>query len=341
MRFMWMCRAVLVAGVMAVAAGQAQAGPVLDHVRSAGKLSCGLIHVPEDYGRTDTHGSLDALGSEICRALAAAVLKDADRISASTFPDEAHGFAALEAGTIDLLIGASPSHAIAVARHLSFGHPVFYDGEGFLVNRASGIQSFADLAGKQICFIGGTPPEEVLDSAAARRGIKILPFPWSEDGELNVGLLTGHCASIVASVSRLANIRAGFQRGTKDFAILPDRLSVDPVAPALRDGDPQWAALVDATIEALLLAERAGVTKADAAILRTTEDPVVRVLGGLVPGVDEKDVDRDWAVRAVTAVGNYAEVYDRTLGPGSPLDLPRANNALWSDGGLMLDGPPR
>ncbi len=340
MRFMRMWRAVLVAGVMA-AAGQAQAGPILDHVKRAGTLSCGLIHVPEDYGRTDIHGSLDAFGSEICRAVAAAVLKDAGRMTPAIVPDEAHGFAALDAGTIDLLIGASPSHALAVARHLRFGHPVFYDGDGFLVSRASGVRSFADLAGKQVCFIGGTPPEAVLDSAAARRGIKVLPFPWSEDGEMDVGLLTGHCTAVVDSVSRLANIRTRFQNRIKDFDILPDRLSADPVAPAMRAGDPQWAAVVDATVEALLLAERAGVTRADAAILRTTEDPVLRVLGGLVPGVDEKDVDRDWAVRAIAAIGNYAEVYARTVGPGSPLGLPRGNNALWSDGGLMLDGPPR
>ncbi|HEX4764784.1 MAG TPA: transporter substrate-binding domain-containing protein [Lichenihabitans sp.] len=331
----------LVVAVLLGATGRAEAGPVLDHVKSAGTLSCGLIHVPEDYGRTDTHGSLDALASEICRAVAAAVLKDSGRMTPAIFPDEAHGFAALAAGTIDLLIGASPSHAIAVARHLRFGHPVFYDGDGFLVSRASGVSSFADLAGKQVCFIGGTPPEAVLDAAAARRGIEVMPFPWSEDGEMDVGLLTGHCAAVVDSVSRLANIRARFQNRIKDFDILPDRLSADPVAPAMRDDDPQWAAVVDATIEALLLTERARVTKADAAILRTTEDPVLRVLGGLVPGVEEKDVDRDWAVRALSAVGNYAEIYERTVGPGSPLDLPRGNNALWSDGGLMLDDPPR
>ncbi len=171
--------------------------------------------------------------------------------------------------------------------------------------------------------------------------MRTLPFPFEEDGEMNVALLRDHCAAIISSVSRLANTRASFHAEVKDFVVLPDRLSVEPMAPAMAGGDPKWAAVVDATMNALLVAEAAHVGKAEAGVLRTTEDPLLRVLGGFVPGVDQAVVDDGWAVRAIAAVGNYGEIYDRDLGPGTEMDLPRGLNALWTRGGLMIPVPSR
>ncbi len=212
---------------------------------------------------------------------------------------------------------------------------MFYDAEGLLVRRDNGIASFADLAGKPVCFIGSTHGEDVLHDEEAKRGIKTLPFPFEEDGEMDVALLRDHCAAIISSVSRLANTRASFHAEVKDFVVLPDRLSSNRWHPLSRDGRPQWAVVVDATMNALLVAEAADVGKADAAVLRTTEDPVLRVLGGFVPGIDQSVVDDGWAVRAIAAVGNYGEIYARDLGPGTQVDLPLGINALWDKGGLM------
>ena len=205
-----------------------------------------------------------------------------------------------------------------------------------LVRRGTGIASFSDLAGKPVCFIGSTHGEDVLHHEEARRGFATLPFPFEEDGEMNVALLRDHCAAIISSVSRLANTRASFHGEVKNFVVLPDRLSVEPMAPAFPQGDPEWAAVVDATMNALLMAEDANVGKADAGVLRTTEDPILRVLGGFVPGVDRTVVDDGWAARAIEAVGNFGEIYDRDLGPGTEVDLPRGINALWTHGGLMV-----
>lgn len=313
-----------------------QAGPVLDRVKSSGTLQCGVLKEPEDYGKADIHGALVALGTDLCRAVAAAVLGGPDKVAAVVLSDENHGFAALQAGKIDLLLGASPSASSAVVYGLKFASPLFLDGEGLLVPRNAGIASFADLAGKHVCFIANTEAESTLDSEIARRKLEILPFPFEEEGEMQASLTAGRCDAVIDSVSRLAVARAGFSRKAEDFIILPDRLSVEPMAPAMSEGDPQWAALVGATIDALLLAEAGGITQRTTETVRTTEDPATRGLAGLAPGIGEATIDRGWALRAISAVGNYAELYERDCGAQSPLNLPRGPNALWNQGGLMF-----
>ena len=327
--------------VLLTATASVWAGPVLDRVKQARTLACGVIIVPEDYGKADVHGTLDDFGTDLCRAVAVAAIGADAKVVVRSFPDERHGFDAVAGGQVDLLFGASPSGSAAKTHRLTFGRPVFYDAEGLLVRRDNGIASFSDLAGKPVCFIGSTLGEDVLHVEEAKRGVKILPFPFEEDGEMNVALLRDHCAAIISSVSRLANTRASFPAEVKDFLVLPDRLSVEPMAPATAQGDPEWSTVVDATMNALLVAEAAHVGKADAGILRTTEDPLLRVLGGFVPGIDRNIVDDGWAVRAIAAVGNYGEIYDRDLGPGTALDLPRGLNALWNHGGLMTTLLPR
>ena len=337
-----MVKRVLSAAIVLLATtATAWAGPVLDRVKQSQTLACGVISVPEDYGKSDVHGTLEDFGSDLCRAVAVATIGVDAKMVVRSFPDERHGFDAIAAGKVDILFGASPSGSAAITHGLRFGHPVFYDAEGLLVRRDNGIASFSDLAGKPVCFIGNTYGEDVLHHAEVERGVKTLPFPFEEDGEMNVALLRDHCAAIISSVSRLANTRASFHAEVKDFVVLPDRLSVEPMAPATAESDPQWAAVVDATMNALLVAEAANVGKADAGVLRTTEDPILRVLGGFVPGIDQTVIDNGWAVRAIAAVGNYGEIYARDLGPGTEMDLPRGLNALRTQGGLLVPILPR
>ena len=317
------------------------AGAVLDRVKTNDRIACGVLTVPEDFGKSDVHGALIDFGADVCQAVAAAALGDATKVAVIGFPDEAHGLAAVEAGSVDVLMGASPARSSDIVYGVAFTRPVFFDAEGVMVNLASGITSFADLAGKQVCYIGSTRADDVLVSLADRRKIGILPFPFEEVGEMDVAFLTGHCDAVVASMSSLANVRASFHGRINEFTILPDQLSIEPMAPAVRAGDPHWMAVLDATLDALLTAESAGIGRVDAARLRNSDDPLMHGLTGLVPGVDEKLVPAAWAYRAVAAAGNYAEVYARDVGAGSALGLARGPNALAVDGGLMLPGAPR
>ena len=245
--------------VLLILVGPARAASIIDRVKAAGTLSCGVLLEPEDYGKSDVHGALSDLGSDVCHAVAAAVLGESSKVLFWSLPDEAHGFSAVRDGKVDLLIGASPSSAMAIIYGLHFAPPVFFDSTGFIVNAKSGIGSFADLAGRQVCMIANTPAENVFISATARRAVTARPFPFEEEGEMNFGLVSGHCEAMVSSRSRLAVARVGFGATRDEFVFLPDHLSIDPVSPAVQDRDGQWAAVVDDVIGALVLAESGGV----------------------------------------------------------------------------------
>ena len=196
-------RAIWAALVLLSATSAAWAGPVLDRVEQSRTLACGVITVPEDYGKSDVHGTLDDFGSDLCRAVAVAAVGVDAKMVVRSFPDERHGFDAVSAGKVDLLFGASPSGSAEITHALRFGRPVFYDAEGLLVRRDNNIASFSDLAGKPVCFIGSTHGEDVLHNEEAKRGMKTLPFPFEEDGEMYVALLRDHCAAIISSVIAL------------------------------------------------------------------------------------------------------------------------------------------
>ncbi len=318
----------------------ARAGAVLDRVKAADALSCGLIDQPDDWGKEDVHASLPELGADLCRAVAAAVLGSPDKARFVPVRSELLGFQDLGAGKIDMLMGASPSTSAGVAFGTSFVRPVFLDGDALLVHRESGIGTFADLAGRLVCYAPATRAEDVLVAEAARRHIAYTPWPFEENGEMLGAVVGRKCDALFGSASRLAEDRSNFHARAQDFVLLPERYSVLPLAPAVQNGDPAWAEVVDAVAGAPLQAEAGGIDKAHADALRTTEDPLLRPLGGTLPGIDATVIDTGWAARAIGSVGNAAEIFARDLGEGSDLKLPRGANALWTQGGLMVPDAP-
>ncbi len=312
-------------------------GATLAAVRAAGALRCAVVTDVDDYSEADTHGNLSALGADVCRALAAEALGDPARALFLSLPDEPSALAALRDGRADVLLGATPNPVTAGVYGVAFGPPMFFDGQGFLVARSSGIATPADLAGRRVCFINASPPERGLyDALEPRLAASELRFPFSERGEMEAALVGGHCDAITGDVSWMANVRAAFHAQVERFAVLPDTITLDPMSPATRTGDAQWAALVDWTVWALLQAEEHGITQANAEAMRRSTDPVVRRLTGGLPWIARSlGVGEDAFRLAIEAVGNYGEIYDRDVGEGSPLHLPRGRNALASRGGLM------
>jgi general L-amino acid transport system substrate-binding protein len=326
------------AATLAPAAAAPATAPVLAHVRAAGVLACGVLSEPGDYTMDDTHGPLLDFGQDLCRAVAAAVLGDAGKLRMAYLPDEAHGFAALKAANIDLLIGASARVTAGALDGLGFGRPVFFDGQGFLVHSGAHIATLKDLAGAQICFIVNTLAEYDLHGAMTARHIAFRPYPFSERGEMEAALVSGDCAVMTGDLSLLADSRAEFRGRAGDFAILPDRITLDPIAPAWRDEDPQFGRIVDWTVSALLQAEQAGVGQVGAARLAAAEHPdaaAQALVRGDAAAAQVLGLNPGWSLRAIAAVGNYAELYRRDIGEGSALGLPRGPNALWDAGGLM------
>ncbi len=320
----------------------AGAGATLDSVRAAGTLTCGVNTEEEDYSKFQSHGDLSVLEADVCRVVAAVVLADAGKTTVVALPDDPHSLSAVASGKVALLAGETPNLTNETAFGIGFGPPVFLDGQGFLVRAGTGVASIKDLADRQVCFITETQAEQELDDRLAQRGVRFIPFPFEESGEMQAALVTGHCAAIAGPVSALANMRTGFHARKALFEILPETITLAPFAPVYRLGDPQWASIIAWTVHALVLAEEAGVTQANAGALRVNGRPEVRYLLGGVPGVGKPlGLDDGWAFRAIEAIGNHGEMFERDLGGNSPLRLARGRNALWTQGGLIYAPPLR
>jgi general L-amino acid transport system substrate-binding protein len=322
----------------------AYAGATLDRIKAAGSLPCGVNSEEPEYSTQDAHGNHTVLDVDICKAVAVAVLGSNAKFTVKSFRDEQDALKALKSGEIALLATGSPNFVNSANKGFGFARPIFYDYQAFFVNKTMGITSPKDLAGKKICFISGNEMEEQLTSYMEREKIKWLPFPFQEEGEMEAAFVTGNCAALSADVSQLAYERLGFKNMAKNFEILPDVIAKDPLAPAYRLDDPQWATIVNWTVEALIQAEESGVTQANLADMKMkkSDDVVIRRLLGLQHGYGQLiGLDDAWAARVIEAVGNYGEMFERDLGSGSVMKLPRGANNLWTQGGLMYALPIR
>jgi general L-amino acid transport system substrate-binding protein len=328
----------LIAGNLSIA----HAGPTLDKIKATGFLSCGVNFEEAEYSTQDAHGNHSAFDLDICKAIAVAVLGPQAKFNIVPFRDEQDALAELKSGKIAVLATGSPNYMNTAAAGLGFSRPIFYDYQGFLVNKTMGIQSPRDLAGKKTCFLGETEIEKQIQGYMKRQGIAWLPFPFQEEGEMEAAFITRNCAAITADVSQLAYERIAFKGMAKDFAILPDVVGKDPLAVTYRLDDPQWAATMNWIVNALIQAEESGVTRASLESMKMSEDPLIARLLGTHRGYGQYlGLDDQWAARVIAAVGNYGEMYDRDLGSGSVMKLDRGANNLWTHGGLMYASPMR
>ncbi len=314
----------------------------LSAIQARNSLTCAVVTEAADWNKADGHGDLTPLTTEICRAVAVAVLGTAGGLHLLRVPAEAEALAVLRAGQADLAVGVTPALSTGLRLGITYGPPVFWDVQAVLVNPKSGIRALAGLAGKPVCFLDGTEAGRVLLAGMKSRGIDMRPFPFQEEGEMQAALAGGRCQAMSAMVSRLAEARVQLG-GLRDFVLLADRLAASPVAVATRAGDPAWSATVGATVDVLVQAQMLGVTRASAAAtsLRDDDPVLARLLGrdwssGLALGLAH-----DWSARVLGAVGNYGEVYDRTLGNGSPRRLPAGMNQDCSHGGALCAGDIR
>jgi general L-amino acid transport system substrate-binding protein len=320
----------------------AHAGPTLDKIRAAGSLPCGVDFEEVEYTLRDAHGNHSLFDIDICKAVAVAVLGPNAKFTVVPYRDEADALKALKTGEVALLATASTNLLDTANTGLGFAPTILFDYQGFLVNKTMGIATPQDLAGKKVCFLGGTEIQALLEGYMAREKIKWLPFPFSEEGEMEAAFITGNCAAVTADVTQLAYERIAFKGMAKNFVILPDVIAKDPLSPAYRIDDPQWAAIVSWVVEALIQAEESGVTEANVAAMKSSTDPVVMRLLGTQRGYGQYlALDDAWAAHVIQSVGNYGEMFERDLGSKSVMKLDRGANHLWTKGGLMYSWPMR
>ena len=307
-------------------------------IRASGKLDCAVVAPLEDWNGVDIHGDLSVFESELCRGLATAVLGDPGKAAIHSFPGEPETVGALRAGEVQVAIGLSPSTSVAVAHGLAFGRPVFFDTVRLLTHKDSGIHDAAGLKDRLVCAMDLSFAEVTLQDEMRARGIAVAIQSHSEQGENDAAIAVARCNAGAGMESRLAASRARFHGFTPNFVFLPERWGLSPMVVATRSDDPLWSLAVDDVVDALIVAESLGVTQANVAQAGTREDIGARELTGRDIAIPRAfGLSRDWAIRAVAAVGNYGEIFDRTI--GRPYHLDRGLNALWSEGGLMAPDP--
>jgi general L-amino acid transport system substrate-binding protein len=331
-----------------VGVARAATATLLERVRAAGVLRCGIDEEEAEYSTSDDHGSREAFDGDLCRAVAVAVLGEHGRVQTVMYPDDVASMTALQQGAVDVVPTLSDDFTHSVGTHLRYTRPVLWDGVGFLVLGDSPVKRAEDLRGRKICFIAETNVEESVRSRFAKERLDFLPFPFQEEGEMEAAFATGNCGALAGDRTRLAATRELMGEHGKPTRLLAATISKDPLAAAVREDDPQWAAIVRWVMEALIQAEESGVTQANvtemgARAARADEmDPVLRFLMG-----DSKQIgtvlglDDVWVARVIRATGNYGEIYERDLGSGSALKLPRGENGIVEDGGWMTALPFR
>jgi general L-amino acid transport system substrate-binding protein len=296
-------------------------------VRAAHHLTCGTVQGADDWNGQDIHGNLSALGAEICRAVAVAILGTEEGLTIPVFPAEPETLAALKAGTVHLAVGISPSVTTAVKYGVGFGPPVFYDFQRTMVAKQSRITDLAGLRDQLICALDMTPPERTLRDELTARGIKYALMAHSEQGEPDAAVAVRRCVAGTAMETRLTQSRANFHARTSDFVFLPERFALSPVVPAYRYGDPTFGLIVDWTISALIKAESLGITQRNVAEATKRDDMrAEQLLGHDFATAQALGLAHEWAVKVITATGNYGEIFQRAI--AAPYHLDRGLNAL-------------
>ncbi len=328
----------IAASLLSLAAGAA----TLDQVRARGALACGTSQGNPGFSTLAADGTYRGLDVDVCRAVAAAVLGDAAKVRYVALSPKAR-FTALQSGEVDLLVeNATWTLVRDTALGLNFAGVNYYDGQGFMVRRDLGVTEPEQLDGATICVNLGTTTELNLADWFRARGLSFRPVLYEKLSEVAAAYDAGRCDAYTSDVTTLAAQRLGM-RDSDAHTILLEVISKEPLGPVVRHGDDQWLDIVRWSLTAMQEAEELGVTSLNAERLRAgSEQPRVRRLLGVEGALGSAlGLDDDWAYRIVRQVGNYAESYERNLGHGSPLNLPRGMNALWDRGGIMYPMPLR
>lgn len=342
MRFRGIAAAFAAFCMASVGVASAQTAPTLDAVRARGQLVCGVHAGVIGFALPDSRGIWQGLDVELCRGLAVAIFNDINRVRFVPL-SAATRFTALGAGEIDVLIRTSTQTMLRDTT-LGLRHVMtyFYDGHGFMVRANAGIRQVREMRDATICLIQGSTNEQVTADYFRSINVPFRPVLFEQTAQAQAALLAGRCDSFGSDASQLAATRASMPNA-RDWVVLEERFSKEPYAAYIRRGDDQWHDVVRWFTNAVIEAEEQGVTRANAEQMRATSpNPNTRRLLGVTPELGESlRLDRNWAYNAIRAIGNYGEIYERTMGEGGPVALPRGPNRLWNQGGLLYALPMR
>jgi general L-amino acid transport system substrate-binding protein len=319
----------------------ADARETLERVQARRMLNCGVSDGRIGFSNRDAKGRFAGIDVDFCRAVAAAVIGDPEKVKFAPLASAAR-FVALRSKEIDVL---ARNTTWTISREVSLGvyfiGTLFYDGQGFMVSRKGRAQKLADLNREKICVIEKTTSEENLADYFTAHGWKYQAVSAKSTEEASKKFFSGECAAYTTDRSSLAGTRLQAPGGAQAFVILPEQISKEPLGPAIKQGDEDWLVLLRWIYFATIAAEEFGVTSKNIqAKTQNRGDPrLMNLLDADGAFAKALGVAPGWVARIVASVGNYGEMFDRNLGQSSALKLDRGLNRLWHQGGLMYAPP--
>ena len=336
----------LAAGIAAVAltgiASAAYAGKELDAIKARGQLICGVSTGVAGFAAADSQGKWTGIDVDVCRAVAAAIFGDADKVK--FVPTTAQQrFTALQSGEVDLLVRTT---TYTLTRDTALGFDFtginYYDGQGFMVNKKLGVKSAKELNGATVCVQPGTTTELNLADYFRANKMTFKPVVIEKIEEVRAAFFAGRCDVFTTDASGLYATRAANAPNPDDYIILPEIISKEPLGPVVRHGDNQFADIVRWALFAMIEAEEYGITSKNIDEMMKSDNPTIKRILGVTPGMGKAlGVDEKWVYDIIKQVGNYGESFERNVGMGSPLKIARGQNALWTQGGLQYAPPIR
>jgi general L-amino acid transport system substrate-binding protein len=341
-----MRQSALLAGIAALgllAAQEARAGATRDNVKSKGFVQCGVnVSGLPGFAEVDANNNWSGLDVDLCRAVAAALLGDATKVKYTPL-NAKERFTALQSGEIDVL-SRNTTWTSSRDSALGLDFPVvnYYDGQGFMAKKSLGVDSALKLDGAAVCVQTGTTTELNLADYFRANNMKYTPVVFENNDEVNKAYEAGRCDVLTTDQSGLYATRVKLAN-PDDHIVLPEVISKEPLGPAVRHGDNEWADVVRWTFFAMLQAEEFGINSANVEQVKgESKNPdVQRFLGVIEEKGKELGMPNDFAVQVITQVGNYGDSFDRNVGPKTPLKIQRGLNALWKNGGIMYNPPFR
>ena len=333
----------LVAAVvtLVISTGLAQAS-TKDDVQKRGVLQCGVSTGLPGFSIADEKGVWAGIDVDVCKAIAAATLGDANKIKYVPL-NAKERFTALQSGEIDALVrGTTWTLTRDSSLGLNFTGVNYYDGQGFLVSKKLGVKSALELNGAAVCIQSGTTTELNLADYFKENNMEYKAVVFDTHDATAKAFDNGRCDVLTSDQSQLYGLRTHLSK-PEDAIVLPEVISKEPLGPVVRQGDDAWFNIVKWSLNAMIEAEELGVTQANVdEMKKNSKNPGVRRLLG-VEGIAGKGLglNDDWAYQIIKQVGNYGEIFERNVGAGSPLKIERGLNALWSKGGIMYAPPIR
>jgi len=331
----------LAAAAFSVYAAPASAQATLEAVKKRGKVLCGVSPTAPGFSYADDKGVRQGFDVDVCRAVSSAVFGVPDKVDFVPLNTNVR-FQGLQSGEVDLLSRqTTATFSRDTSLGLDFAPVVFYDGQGLMVSAKLGVKSAAELSQSAVCILPGTTTLQNLEDYFKPRNIKYEAVVFENPDEWRNAFFSGRCDVITTDRSDLASVRA-IANDPKQYVILPETISKEPLAPVVRQNDSNWRDIVSWTVNALIAAEEYGVTKGNIDEQLKSKDPEIQRLLGVNGDLGKMlNLDNKWAYNAIKQLGNYGELFERHLGEKTPLGLSRGPNQLWNKGGLIYSPPFR